>query len=147
VLRSFVVGEDEGAWLALNARVFADHPEQGRWSAQDLALREREAWFDSAGFLLAWRGDALVGFHWTKTHGDGGHGHAPLGEIYVLGVAPEEAGRGLGHALSVAGLEYLRGRGLSEAMLFVDAENAGAVALYRSLGFRHWSTGVEYRAR
>jgi mycothiol synthase len=70
-LRQFRPGVDDVAWLRLNARAFADHPDQGRWSEADLQVRLAERWFDPAGFLLAERDPdgALVGFHWTKVHG------------------------------------------------------------------------------
>src|SRR5690242_10136268 len=118
-LRGFRPGADEQAWLGVNARAFAHHPEQGRWTEHDLRLREEEPWFDAEGFLLAVDvADTVLGFHWTKIHPAGG-GDPALGEIYVLGVDPGGHRRGLGSALSVAGLRYLAGRGLTVAMLYV----------------------------
>jgi mycothiol synthase len=153
-VRTFVVGRDEDAWLQLNHRAFARHPEQGAWTVADLELREREPWFDPDGFFLAEREGRLVGFHWTKIHGGnepyvatpGGHahGHDAIGEVYVVGVDPDERGSGLGRALTLIGLRYLRGRGLSQVMLYVDETNVAAIGLYQSLGFTHWGTDVMF---
>ena len=149
-IRAFKVGEDETEWLSLNARVFADHPEQGRMSAQDLAVRMAEQWFDPAGFLVATQNqsgsEVMVGFHWTKVHGGAGsHGHSEIGEIYVLGVSPDLRGTGLAKLLSIRGLEHLRSKGLPAAMLYVDADNTAAISLYEALGFAHWDTDVMFR--
>ena len=57
-VRTFRVGADEQAWLRLNAKVFADHPEQGTTDAADLARRTGSAWFDPEGFFLG-RGETL----------------------------------------------------------------------------------------
>jgi mycothiol synthase len=140
-LRTFVPGQDEAAWLAVNAAAFAHHPEQGGLGPQDLQDREAEPWFDPDGFFLAFRGAVLAGFHWTKVHAAEG-----LGEVYVVGVAPSEQGSGLGRALTAVGLRHLaRDRGLSTAMLYVDADNLPAVAVYERLGFTTYEIDLMYR--
>ncbi len=148
-LRTFRPGIDEDAWLEVNARAFARLPDQGRWNRDDLLRRIREPWFSADGFLMAWRDDRLVGFHWTKVHGGGpqehGHPHEPIGEVYVVGVDPDERGRGLGRALTLAGLHHLRSLDLGQAMLYVDATNTNAIALYEALGFLRWDTDVLFR--
>jgi mycothiol synthase len=153
-VRTFRIGGDEDAWVALNHHAFARHPEQGAWTRHDLDMREREPWFDPNGFFLAERNGHLVGFHWTKIHGgsdkpadDGGHGHEPIGEVYVVGVDPAERGTGLGRALTLTGLRYLRARGLAQVMLYVDETNTAAIGLYESLGFSHWDTDVMFSSQ
>jgi mycothiol synthase len=165
-LRTFLPGLDDEAWLAVNRAAFADLPDQGGWTAADLRRRMAESWFDPAGFLVATDEQGrVVGFHWTKIHGGDhphgdadherlhaegvdhshGHGHEALGEVYVIGVDPAYQGTGLGRALLVAGLRHLAAAGLTQAMLYVDAANTPAIALYSSLGFSHWDTDVLYR--
>ena len=155
---TFRPGVDEDAWLQVNARAFAAHPEQGRWTAADLALREAEAWFDPAGFFLAWRdaptdaapddaaGRRLLGSHWTKVHPAGEAGDAPVGEVYVLGIDPDAQGTGLGRALTDLGLAHLRGLGLSHVLLYVEEDNTAAVALYERSGFTRHMVDVSWRS-
>ncbi|MFJ4206885.1 mycothiol synthase [Paenarthrobacter sp. NPDC089675] len=143
-LRAFVPGQDEEAWLAANRAAFAHHPEQGSMTLADLEAREAEDWFDPEGFLLAVDDDGrLMGYHWTKVHPRQG-AHPAIGEVYVVGVTPEAQGSGLGKALTVAGIRYLQDKDLHAVMLYVDADNAAAVALYQKLGFVRWDTDVLY---
>jgi mycothiol synthase len=143
-IRAFVPGQDEEAWLAANRAAFAHHPEQGSLTRADLDARMAESWFDPAGFLLAvGRDGRLLGYHWTKVHPRHG-AHPAVGEIYVVGVTPEAQGSGLGKALTVAGIKHLQSLGLHAVMLYVDADNAPAVALYRRLGFSRWDMDVMY---
>jgi mycothiol synthase len=143
-LRTFVPGQDEDDWLSLNGRAFAKHPEQGGWTRHDLELREREPWFDPAGFFIAERDGRVIGFHWTKVH-PAEAGGSPIGEVYVVGVDPGQQGGGLGRALTLTGIAHLQRLGLDQVMLYVDESNTPAVKMYASLGFDRWITDVMYR--
>ena len=128
--------------LRVNAAAFADHPEQGHLDAGGLAERMAEPWFDPAGLLVAEDAeDRMLGFHWTKQHS------ADVGEVYVVGVAPEAQGRGLGRLLTVAGLRHLSGLGVREILLYVEADNTPAIRMYERFGFTHEEadTHVMYR--
>jgi mycothiol synthase len=144
--RTFVVGQDEQAWTEVNNRAFAEHPDQGGWSVREVLIREREPWFDAGGFFLAFRGDRLVGFHWTKVHGGhqhgDGHAHDEIGEVYVVGVDPSEQGNGLGPALTLLGLHHLQEHGVPSVMLYVDETNTNAIRVSERLGFTRHMTDV-----
>jgi len=157
-IRTFVPGQDEDAFLAVNARAFAWHPEQGRLDLAGLRAEMAQDWFDPAGFFLAvrtsdsaesGRPDTVVGFHWTKIHQrDPSPGSAaargPIGEVYVLGVDPEAGLRGLGGPLTAVGLDYLAARGMDTVMLYVEGDNDRAVRLYQRFGFRIAVTNAVY---
>ena len=68
--RAFVPGEDDEAFVAVNNRAFAAHPEQGGWTVEKLRSRMTEDWFDPAGFRLHERDGRLAAFCWTKLHHD-----------------------------------------------------------------------------
>ncbi len=146
-VRTFEVGRDEPAWLRVNARAFTRLPDQGGWTNDDLATRESAPWFDPAGFFLAERDGELIGFHWTKVHAGEPAGRQPVGEVYVVGVDPGAQGLGLGKALTLIGLHYLEGRGLQAVMLYVDAANEPAIALYRALGFETRDVDIRFTVR
>jgi mycothiol synthase len=139
--RPFVPGLDDEAWLRANNRAFAGHPEQGNWNLEILRQREDEPWFDPAGFLVRDEAGVMAAWCWTKVHAES---HPPMGEIYVIGVDPDFQGRGWGRALTRAGLDWLARAGPSVGMLYVDASNDAAVALYRSLGFTEDHTDRAY---
>lgn len=133
---------DAAAFLAVNAAAFAHHPEQADLDAVGLEERMAEPWFDPAGLLLAVDTDGqLLGFHWTKQH------DASTGEVYVVGIAPDAQGRGLGRVLTIAGLNHLASRGVEEVLLYVESDNVVARQLYTGIGFDHApaDTHVQYR--
>ncbi|MBZ9596661.1 MULTISPECIES: mycothiol synthase [Streptomyces] len=139
-VRTFLPGTDDAAWLAANAAAFAHHPEQGSLTQRDLDDRIAQPWFDAKGFFLAERDGELVGFHWTKVHEA-----EQLGEVYVVGVLPGAQGGGLGKALTAIGLQHLAAQGLPTAMLYVDADNPAALAVYGGLGFTTHEVDLMYR--
>jgi mycothiol synthase len=142
-VRTFNIETDLSAWIECNAHAFAHHPDQGQWTEADLRLRMQQPWFDPSGFIVAFEGEKMIGFHWTKIHAvenEQNLGIKPIGEVYVVGVVPQWQGCGLGKALTLSGLRHLRDKGLIAAMLYVDAEDATAISLYESLGFSHWDS-------
>jgi mycothiol synthase len=142
-IRAYRRGDDQQL-LRVNAAAFADHPEQGAMDAGNLAERMAEPWFDPAGLIVAEDPNgSLLGFHWTKQHSP------DLGEVYVVAIAPEAQGRGLGRVLTLAGLHHLAGLGVAEVLLYVESDNHPAIAVYGRLGFDHAArdTHVMYRRR
>ncbi|MEU9061099.1 mycothiol synthase [Streptomyces sp. NPDC048430] len=139
-VRTFVPGQDDAAWLAVNRAAFAHHPEQGSLTQRDLDDRKAEPWFDPEGFFLAERDGEIIGFHWTKVHAED-----ELGEVYVVGILPDAQGGGLGKALTAIGLRHLASRGLPTAMLYVDADNPAALSVYERMGFATHEVDLMYR--
>lgn len=139
-VRSFVGaadGPDGEAWVALNARTFASHPEQGRLTTADLAQRMDEPWFDPASFLLVTDGEHLAGYAWLKA--DGGET-----EVYALGVAPEHQRRGLAAHLLARAQEEARTAGARALTLHVEGDNLTAIRSYVRAGFRRDSVDLQY---
>ena len=151
-VRSFEVGRDENEWLRVNAAAFVDHDEQGRTTLADLRDRISQPWFDPHGFLLIEDVSTpdhprLAAFHWTKVEpAEPGSSSSTAGEVYVVGVDPTYQGRGLGSVATLVGLRHLHACGLPEATLYVDGDNAPAVATYQRLGFTLTHTDVMYAA-
>lgn len=145
-LRTFVPGRDEQAVVDVNARAFEWHPEQGALTVEELRAEETADWFDPDGFFLAEREGHVIGFHWTKVHpaDPNQFGGEPVGEVYVVGVDPSAQGAGLGKALTLAGLNHLRRSGLKQVILYVEGDNAPALAVYKSLGFTRFAVDVQY---
>jgi mycothiol synthase len=153
IIRSFLPGLDSNDWLSLNNKVFKDHPEQSDWQLSDLNHRLGEEWFDEKGFFIASLNNQMIGSTWTKIHGalthdhGGSHDHLAIGEIYITAVDPDYSGSGLGRALTITALNYLKYQGLTDAMLYVDFDNTRALKLYNSLGFTESGKDILYRLK
>lgn len=133
-IRPFAPARDHAAWLRLHNAVFANHPENGTWSSEDLAARLGQRWFSADDFLITEAGGRMVGFNWLKRVPDSPAGR-PEGEIYIIGVDGSERGRGLGRALAILGLHHLRQHGIRVCTLYVEGDNVPALKLYGALDF------------
>ncbi|MBS9532441.1 mycothiol synthase [Mycobacterium sp. M1] len=150
-IRTYAGPADDAELLRVNNAAFSWHPEQGGWTADDLAERRREPWFDPQGLFLAFGADDdtdahLLGFHWTKIHLD----KPGIGEVYIVGVDPAAHGRGLGRLLTEVGIASLAHR-LGDAeqptvLLYVESDNAAALRTYQRLGFTVYSVDTAYSA-
>lgn len=133
--------EDADDLLRVNNRAFPWHPDQGGWDRAQLAARMAEPWFRPEDLLVHTTDGQIDGFCWTKVHPARPNGvddgpRPPAGEIFVIAADPDTHGTGLGRALTVAGLDHLADQGLELALLYVEADNEPAIALYERLGFR-----------
>jgi mycothiol synthase len=152
IIRSFLPGIDSDAWLKLNNKVFKDHPEQGGWQLSDLNHRLSEDWFDEKGFFIAEKNKQVIASTWTKVHGEhshnhdgeASHAHPAIGEIYITAVDPAYAGLGIGKALTITALNYLKYQGLGDAILYVDLNNTTARKLYDTLKFEISDSSSQY---
>jgi len=133
--------EDADGLLLVNNRAFAWHPDQGDWDRSRLAERLAEPWVRTEDLLVHHTDGMVDGFCWTKVHPAVPEG-APegprelAGEIFVIAADPDTHGTGLGRALTVAGLDHMSAQGLRLGLLYVEADNEAAIALYERLGFR-----------
>lgn len=141
-IRTFRPGDEEG-WLRVNNAAFDWHPEQGHQDLAAFTAHTAAPGFEPAGVFFAVRDGAIIGFHETKLT-PGEQGAAPLGEVYVVGVDPAVHARGVGRALTLAGMHHMRARGARAVELYVESDNAAARRLYESLGFDHTVVHVSY---
>ncbi|WP_280334304.1 mycothiol synthase [Nocardia wallacei] len=149
LVRTYAGPADDAELLRVNNAAFDWHPEQGGWSTDDIAVRRDSPWFDPKGLFIAVDPadpGRMLGFHWTKVHPETA-GQPPVGEVYVVAVDPAAQGRGLGRLLTLAGLHYLRDRGLDEVLLYTEADNTAAVHTYTRLGFETAHVDAAYAAR
>jgi ribosomal protein S18 acetylase RimI-like enzyme len=62
--------------------------------------------------------------------------HPAEGEMYLLFVHPDHAGRGIGRALLAAAHDALRSAGCREAFLYTHEQNERAIAVYEAAGYQ-----------
>lgn len=146
-IRTFEPG-DEDEWLAVNNAAFAWHPEQGHQTLESFRQHVADPDFDPRGVFFAVRDGKIIGFHETKLSDEPGAGPQEpsrrLGEVYVVGVDPAVHAKGVGRALTVAGMRHMRDAGAQAIELYVESDNTAARRLYDSLGFTNAIVHVSY---
>ena len=142
-LGTFEAERDAERWVEVNARAFADHPEQGAMTLRDLEQRIAQPWFDAEDMLVARRDEELVGFVWVKRERPGET--AQDAEIYVVATDPSVQGHRVAGLLLATTLERLRAQGVPGVELYVEADNAPALRLYESWGFSVAGRDVQMR--
>ena len=134
---------DLEALVEADNEFFADH-----WGSQPRSLSEwRYQLIDSRPqdptlWVIAWHNDKIIGECLCHASLQGAPGD---GWIAIVGVRRRWRGRGVGRAVLASGLQQLYRAGFETASLHVDAENAPAIHLYRSLGFEVARTRLHYR--
>ena len=73
--------------------------------------------------------------------------HPAEGEMFLLFVHPDHAGRGVGRTLLAAADEVLRSAGCREAFLYTHEQNERAIAVYEAAGYRRDGTVRESEFR
>lgn len=134
-VRTFVPDQDEELLTHVRNVTFAEHYGSVPRTLEEMTYRTKQPDFFPDGLFFAFDGDNVAGFCYTgrderewKRRGE------KIGHINQLGVAPEYRGRGLGRALLLQGVNYLR-QYVSLVELGVEGKNDNALALYKSVGF------------
>jgi mycothiol synthase len=130
-----------------DAEAFKDH--WGGFTADDAAFEEwlADPKFDPSLHVVAWEGDEIAGgvINTISEHENAAF-HRARGWLDSVFVRRPWRRRGLAQALVARSLVALRERGMSEAMLGVDADNpTGAVGVYERAGFTVAQRSFAYR--
>lgn len=141
-VRPFRTSAEDETIVELNDHIFAAHPEQGKWTLEDFRVRKQRPWFNPQDLLILEVEGDLAGFCWMKVEERGTEGR--VGEIYVIGTAPEYQGRGLGRFLLSEALQHLSTRDVNAVAVYVDESNTAAVRLYEAFEFHHHHVDVCY---
>jgi ribosomal protein S18 acetylase RimI-like enzyme len=124
-----------GLWSEMTAAVADGGPLSERGRRNIALMLQASAWHRRAFCLVAVEDERIVGFvNGTLDTGDGLLPGA-AGEVDALHVVPAVRGRGLSRRLAETAVAWLRERGASTVRMLVCAEDAEAIAFWRSLGF------------
>jgi ribosomal protein S18 acetylase RimI-like enzyme len=121
---------DRPAVLAVDARAFPPF-----WRLDDGGLNDAIEATPVARFRVSTADHEIVGYAICGRSGRRGY-------LQRLAVDPDHQGHGLGQALVVDGLRWMRRRGVSRAVVNTQHSNDHALELYERLGFRRQPAGL-----
>jgi len=146
-MRTFVPGRDELTTVEIENASFQDEWEYMPMELGEIQGLVRTPSFQPEGVFFALHQNQVVGesWNWIDSAEREGQTREKRGDVWGLCVHPQHRRRGLGRALLLAGLHWLRGQGVTRAHLTVDGDNELARRLYESVGFAVQRTDVWYR--
>lgn len=112
----------------------------GFWRLDERGLAEAMTATPTARFRVVVDDGVVAGYCVTGRAGTRGY-------VQRLAVDPEEQGRGIGRALVVDALTWLRRHRAAQAVVNTQVGNERALALYQRLGFRLQPTGLAVLGR
>ena len=121
---------DRPAVLAVDGRAFSAF-----WRLDDAGLDEALAATPTSRFRVTELDGVVLGYAVTGRAGRRGF-------LQRLAVEPDREGLGLGRALVLDGLGWLRRRGVERVVVNTQEANQRALALYEQLGFRKQNAGL-----
>ena len=142
--RNFVAGHDESISVKLENASFGDEWEYVPVQVGEVVGFVRSPSFRAQGVTYAVSGGEVVGECWAWIEDQPPRADS-RGDIWCLCVHPAHRGRGLGRALLLSGVQWLREQGVGLVKLGVDGANDRAKHLYESVGFRQHRTDLWYR--
>ncbi|MCH8808367.1 MAG: GNAT family N-acetyltransferase [Proteobacteria bacterium] len=143
-LRAFRLDRDEADLTSIQNAAFREHWGFCPNTVEEIAARVRMESTDPEGIIFISSGESLAGYNWTLRNENE---YGSVGFVAMTGVHPSFRGNGLGTAVVVTGMEYLRDQGIDAIELEVDSTNTPAVELYRKLGFKPVHHTVWYEKR
>ena len=141
-LRHLQAGEEEQL-TQLQNRCFGSAWEYNPNTTEDIVYQLNFSYHSPEDVILTCEKDRPIGYCWTEMAPEATETEKK-GRIYMFGVDPDYRSRGIGKKALLAGLSYLKSKGVRIVELNVDSENEVAYALYRSVGFKAWTTSLWY---
>ena len=111
------------------ALVVDAHSFDAFWQLDETGFEEALAATPSSRFRVAARDEQVIGYAISGRAG-------ARGFLQRLAIDPDHQRRGLGQALALDSLRWLKRRGVDRAMVNTQEHNDGALSLYQHLGFR-----------